>query len=435
MIPVLASHAQRLAKLTTFNHWVGTWAAAPQIPVKSYMPYNNEMTGRSVRQIVKVSVGGDIIRLRISNEYGQEPVEIRSVYISSAKDSFAINPKETEYLRFHNRQRVVIPAGSAVVSDAERFPLKPLQRLAVTINYKTAPKVPTVHMGSRTTTYILRGYSGPYTNFGRAFREDHWFNIAAIDVYNVQASAIAIIGNSITDGKNSTTNLQNRWPDVMSEELNRRGRPTGVLNLGIGGNKVVAEGGLGAPARDRFDRDILGQHGVDRVIVFEGINDLGTSRDARTTARLIIEQYREMIRKARMHHLKIYGATITPMKGAGYFTKDHEEGRRMVNEWIRTSKEFDGVIDFDELMRDPADHEAMRSEWQSDHLHPNAEGYQEMGKYAARFFMNEGSAGQVSSPTGSLSTSRPAPSSRRTVLLQHPSFRFAPSGRRRLPSE
>lgn len=393
----LTVSAQRLSlynNSTVYNHWVGTWAAAPQMPMRSFMPYNNEMTNRSVRQIVKVSVGGDIVRLKLSNEESTEPLVIKSVYIAVSTDSSDIEPASAEYLRFAGKRGVEIPPGKAVLSNAVRFSLKPLQRLAITINYKKAPKEPTVHQGSRTTTYITRGYTDPYADFKMAFRENHWFNIAAVEVYNVQASSIAIIGNSITDGKNSTDNAQNRWPDVMSEELNApkaplRGLNAGVLNLGIGGNCVVEQGSIGPLAKDRFDRDILMQQGVKSVIVFEGINDLGHSRDGKTTARLLIEQYREMIRKAHLHHLKIYGATITPMKGTGYYTAGHEEGRRIVNEWIRSSKEFDGVIDFDELMRDPADREAMRKEWQSDWLHPNAEGYKMMGRFAAEYMRNE----------------------------------------------
>lgn len=393
----LSASAQRLSLYNnpnTYNHWVGTWAAAPQIPMKIFMPYNNDMTWRSVRQVVKVSVGGDIVRLKISNEESKEPLVIKSIYIANSTDSSAIEPASAEYLRFRGKHGVEIQPGRAATSDAARFPLKALQRLAITINYKLAPKEPTVHQGSRTTTYITRGYTEPYSDFSTAFREDHWFNIAALDVYNVNASSVAIIGNSITDGKNSTTNAQNRWPDVMSEELNAPNAPLtrldiGVLNLGIGANCVVEPGGVGIAAKDRFDRDILQQYGVKSVIVFEGINDLGRSRDGKTTARLLIEQYREMIRKAHLRHLKIYGATITPMKGAGYFSADHEEGRKIVNEWIRTSKEFDGVIDFDELMRDPADREAMRKEWQSDWLHPNPEGYKIMGRFAAEFIRKE----------------------------------------------
>jgi lysophospholipase L1-like esterase len=395
LLGTLTASAQKHIRLSTIGithpAWVGTWAAAPQIPVHAYMPFNNCMTDRSVRQVVKVSIGGDIIRLQLSNEYSVEPVTIKSVYIATARDSSDIVPGTSRYLSFAGHRAVVIPAGKAIFSDAERFPLEALQRLAITINYVEAPKEPTVHMGSRTTSYILEGTSRPSTSFKRAFREEHWFNISAIDVFDAGAHSLAILGNSITDGKGSTDNHQNRWPDIMSDFLNGPSpisklttvsTQIGVLNLGIGNNRVLTVG-FGSPGKDRFNRDILEQRGVKDVIVFEGINDIGTSRDALTTARLLIEQYRIMISKAHAHHLHIYGATITPMKGCGYYTANHEAGRQMVNEWIRTSKEFDGVIDFDELMRNPEEKEAMRKEWQSDWLHPNPSGYKEMGRYAA----------------------------------------------------
>lgn len=390
-LAVPAQRLPRLGRATTYDNWTGTWAAAQQTPVRSYMPYNNEMTNRSVRQIIKVSAGGSIVRLHLSNELSRDTLRIRSVYIAHAKDSFAIDPKSAEYLRFSNRQRVTLPPGSAVVSDAERFDLRPNELLAVTINYSEAPKQPTVHMGSRTTSYILKGYSGPHTDFARSFRYEKWFNIAALDVYRTGGRSVAILGNSITDGKGSDTDRQNRWPDVMSGVLNspREHTDVGVLNLGIGNNRVLTTG-YGAPGKDRFDRDILGQSGVRYIIVFEGINDIGVSTDGRTTARQLIEQYKLMVAKAHARRLRIYGATITPMKGAGYFTPDHEAGREMVNEWIRTSGEFDGVIDFDRLMADPADRQALRPEWRlPDCLHPNALGYEQMGRYAAEFLLRE----------------------------------------------
>src|SRR5574344_367490 len=383
---ILALTVKAQQKKTVFNYWVGTWATAPQMPIKQFMPFNNEMTWRSVRQIIKVSAGGDIIRLKISNEESKEPLIINSIYLATATDSFTIIPINAMYLRFKGKHGIKIAPGKAITSDAVYFALQPLQKLAITINYKTAPKQPTVHQGSRTTSYVLKGYSDPYTNFSRAFREDHWFNIAALDVYNQHAEGIAILGNSITDGKNSTTNAQNRWPDIMSEELNKKSaKEYGIMNLGIGGNCVVGVGSIGPLGKDRFNRDILDQYGVKTIIIFEGINDIGHSHDATTIARQLIEKYKEMALKAKLQNKKIFIATITPMKGAGYFSAMHEEARRIVNEWIRTTKDIDGVIDFDELMRDPTDKERMKKQWQSDWLHPNTEGYREMGRFAAEF--------------------------------------------------
>ncbi len=376
-------------------HWVGTWACAPQTVDKSFMPYNNQMNNRSVRQVVKVSIGGNVIRLQLSNELSSEPVEITSVYIAKAGNGPEIYKTSAKYLQFGKKRQVVIPAGKAVFSDALKFNLQPLERVSITINYLKAPKEPTVHMGSRTTSYILRGVTNSYTDFTTAFKEDHWFNISAIDVLDATASSIAILGNSITDGKGSTTNAQDRWPDFLSAALNNgagfnlfKVGKTGILNLGIGNNRILSVG-LGAPGKERFDRDILAQRGLRAVIIFEAINDIGTSTNPDETARKLVEAYQVMIKKARQRGLKVYMGTITPFRGCrGYFTEEREKARKIVNSWIRTTHEIDGFIDFDALMRDPSAPEQLRREWQiGDWLHPNPVGYKQMGEYAARFLM------------------------------------------------
>ena len=380
--------------LSTYSfaqNWVGTWATAPQTVVRSFMPYNNCMTNRSVRQVVKVSIGGDVIRLKLSNIYSMQPVEIRSIYIAHAKDSFAIDAKTAQYFKFGNSYKTVIPAGKQIVSDALKFNLRNLERVAITINYTSAPEVPTVHMGSRTTSYIMKGVTNAHSNFAKAFRENHWYNISGIDVYTMSnnMSAIAIIGNSITDGKCSTDNAQNRWPDVMSEMLQLKHKITnqGVLNLGIGNNRVTVPGGFGALAKERFNRDILMQSGVKKVIIFEGINDIGAAKsgNSETVARLLIESIQGMVRKAKARKMKVYLGTITPFKGAGYYSHFHEAARLYVNDWIRSqAKNVDGILDFAKLLQDPNDDRRMKREYASnDWLHPNPAGYKAMGIYAA----------------------------------------------------
>ena len=380
--------------LSTYSfaqNWVGTWATAPQTVVRSFMPYNNCMTNRSVRQVVKVSIGGDVIRLKLSNIYSMQPVEIRSIYIAHAKDSFSIDAKSAQYFKFGNSYKTVIPAGKQIVSDALKFNLRNLERVAITINYTSAPEVPTVHMGSRTTSYIMKGVTNAHSNFEKAFRENHWYNISGIDVYTMSnnMSAIAIMGNSITDGKCSTDNAQNRWPDVMSEMLQLKHKITnqGVLNLGIGNNRVTVPGGFGALAKERFDRDILMQSGVKKVIIFEGINDIGAAKsgNSETVARLLIESIQGMVRKAKARKMKVYLGTITPFKGAGYYSHFHEAARLYVNDWIRSqAKNVDGILDFAKLLQDPNDDRRMKREYASnDWLHPNPAGYKAMGIYAA----------------------------------------------------
>ena len=382
-----------LSTYSLAQNWVGTWATAPQTVVKSFMPYNNCMTNRSVRQVVKVSIGGDVIRLKLSNIYSMQPVEIRSIYIAHAKDSFDIDAKTAQYFKFGNSYKTVIPAGKQIVSDALKFNLRNLERVAITINYTSAPEIPTVHMGSRTTSYIMKGVTNAHSNFEKAFRENHWYNISGIDVYTMSnnISAIAIIGNSITDGKCSTDNAQNRWPDVMSEMLQLKHKITnqGVLNLGIGNNRVTVPGGFGALAKERFDRDILMQSGVKKVVIFEGVNDIGAARSgsSETVARQIIESIQGMVKKAKARKMKVYLGTITPFKGAGYYTHFHEAARLYVNDWIRSqAKNVDGILDFAKLLQDPNDDRRMKREYASnDWLHPNPTGYKAMGIYAADF--------------------------------------------------
>lgn len=384
---VIAAGAQ-MERATTGDHWVSTWATAQQQPVKSFMPYNNNLSYRSVRQVVKVSIGGKLIRLELSNELSREPLTIRSVYIAHATDSFAIVPQTAKYLLFNGQTQVTIPAGKRIVSDALSFDLMPLEKVAITMNYGRAPAVPTVHMGSRTTSYILKGVSTARSNFAPSFRENHWFNIASIAVFDLTAKAIGIIGNSITDGKGTTDNANNRWTDVLAEQLQKRHGVTtrGILNLGIGNNRVTVAGGFGILAKQRFNRDILMQPGIETVVIFEGINDIGAASKGASerVAADLINAYDEMIAKAKARNLRIFLCTITPFKGAGYYSLFHEAARKTVNQWIRSQRErVNGILDFDELLRDPADPERLQKQWQSDWLHPNPEGYRAMGEYAA----------------------------------------------------
>lgn len=366
------------------NRWTGTWAAAPQLAAGKDMPAETDLSGMSLRQIVRVSVGGDVLRLQLSNEYSKTPVEIKSVYIADAEDSCVIDKSSAKYLTFGKKRNVTIAAGKAVMSDAVKFDLKPLQRLAITINYGSTPSEATSHLGSRTTSYIIKGVSKPGSNFSKGIKVDHWYNISAIDICGNENSAVAVLGNSITDGRGSTTNMQNRWTDIMATNLQAGGKNLAVLNLGIGGNCVL-NGGLGTPAMQRYDRDILAQRGVSAVVIFEGVNDLGSiNGNSEAMAAKLIEAYQQLAKKARERGYKVYGATITPFAGHSYFTFFREAARQAVNEWIRTSGTFDDVIDFDKLMRDPSEPSKLKADLQDDWLHPNAAGYKVMGEYAAK---------------------------------------------------
>ena len=371
--------------------WTGTWATAAEFTGPSDMP-KASLASTSLREIIQVSFGGEQLSLHLSNEFSKEPVEIKSIYIADAKDSCDIDAKTATYVRFNKQKSVVIPAGGTVASDIIRYKLKPLQRLSITINY--GPNVPqnaTSHRGSRTTSYLAQGEVKPTKPFKTFERFEHWYNITKLNVLGTSNKAVAVLGNSITDGRGSTTNHQNRWPDFMAKALsqNEGSSLKGVLNLGIGGNCVIA-GGLSEPALKRFDRDILGQQGVETLIIFQGTNDIGTSRNAEQTSRSLIEAYQTLIDKARNAGIKrVIGATITAFKGNGWYSPFHEAARQVVNEWIRTSGKFDAVIDFDLLTRDPNDREKLQQQYSEDWLHLNPAGYKAMGEEAARVVMGK----------------------------------------------
>ena len=361
--------------------WIGTWAAAAEFTGPGDMPASS-LSNRSLREVIHVSIGGSELRLKISNEFSKEPVDIRSMYIADAIEGWEIQTKTARYVTFNGKRNVTVEPGKALYSDVIKYSLKPLQRLTVTINYgETTPVNATSHRGSRTTSYIIPGVSKPKARFAEGEKVDHWYNIAALEVKGSDIPCVAVLGNSITDGRGSTTNRQNRWPDFMAEAL---GGTVGVLNLGIGGNSVV-QGGLSEPAVKRFNRDIMEQNGVNTLIIFQGVNDIGGSRHVEQTTHQLIAAYENFIKQARAKGMKVYLATITPFKGNGYFSYFHEAARQTVNEWIRQCKQVDGIIDFDELVRDPADPMKIKEIYSDDWLHLNPAGYEAMGKYAASF--------------------------------------------------
>jgi lysophospholipase L1-like esterase len=332
--------------------------------------------------IIHVSTGGNTLRLQLSNVFGSSDTDIRSVYVADAGEAQQIDVKSAKYLTFNGKKNVTLKKGESLYSDEFAYNLKPLQLLSITINYgDRTPENATSHRGSRTTSYIISGESKPKSYYDPQEKVDHWYNIAALEVKTTQkAPVVACLGNSITDGRGTTTNKQNRWTDFLAEGL---GGKVGVLNLGIGGNAVI-KGGLSEPALKRFDRDILGQQGVTSLIIFEGVNDIGGAKnDSEQRANDLIAAYREMMAKAHNKGIKVYLGTITPFKGNGYYTIFHEAARQYVNDWIRNCKECDGIIDFDALVRDPNDPAKLKAEFSDDWLHLNPKGYEAMGKLAA----------------------------------------------------
>lgn len=366
------------------NHWVGTWGTAPQLVESHNNPPSPGLGNNSLRQIVQVSIGGEKVRLKLTNEFSTGATEIKAVELALAKtagSSSEIDEGSTVSLSFDGKAGVTMPAKGKAISDPVNFKIGDRQNVAITIHYGSASSTSVSgHPGSRTTSYLKAGNT---TDFTGAVTTDHWYTIQTLEVEAPEeAGAVAILGNSITDGRGSTTNQQNRWADVLSCRLLTNGptKQVGVLNMGIGGNNVLS-GGLGPAAVNRYPRDLFGQEGVKWIILYEGVNDLGNSWNGVQTAKDIIDVFKQIIREAHQKGIYVFGATITPFKGNNYYSADHEKGRSTLNNWIRTTKMLDGVIDFDKAVRNPQDTIAMNKDFlfENDWLHLNAQGYETMG--------------------------------------------------------
>ncbi len=368
------------------TQWVGTWSTAPQLVEPGNMPPEPGLSNNTLRQVVRVSLGGDSLRVRFTNEFSTSLVTLLAAQIAVSRGGSAIDASTVKELKFNGHPEVTMNPGVAITSDPVSFALEPRMDIAITIFFgETSPDV-TGHPGSRTTSYLLAGNDTSVSDFSGSVPTDHWYMISGIDVKaSERAAAVAILGNSITDGRGSGTNKQNRWPDILSEHLlnNPRTQYVAVLNLGIGGNCVL-KNCLGPSAVDRFDRDILNQQGVRWVIIFEAINDIGQTQDsiaASQVAKDLMAAYERMIDLAHTKDIEVYGATILPFGKSFYYTGYRETARNTVNNWIRNSGRFDAVIDFDLVLRDPEDTLCLLPAVHSgDFLHPNEEGYKIMGE-------------------------------------------------------
>ena len=348
------------------------------------MPPPPGLTGSTLRQVLHVSVGGPTIRLSFSNAYGGAPLVITSAHIAPSHGGSAIDVAGDHKLTFGGTDSARIGPGATATSDPLDFDIAALSDLAVTIHIAAAPAEVTGHPGSRTTSYLQAGAWLTAAELPEAVTTDHWYVLAGLDVVTEGSGAAVItLGNSITDGRGSGTNRNNRWPDNLARRLQAdpRTRHVAVLNAGIGGNAVVT-GGLGPTALSRLDRDVLRPAGARWVILLEGINDIGNAREPGTAAGVaqrLIAAYREIIDRAHARGLRIYGATLPPFGGSQYDGEEREAARQTVNVWIRKSGAFDAVIDFEAVLRDPAQPTRLLPSVDSgDHLHPNEAGYRLM---------------------------------------------------------
>ena len=368
------------------GEWVGTWGTSEQLVEPRNLPPEPGLSNNTIRQVVCVSLGGDSLRVKFSNEFSSKPVEMKSVHIALSKDSSAIDPNTDLALSFNGKPETTIQPGTTVTSDPFHFSIKPRARVAITIYFgNTSPDV-TGHPGSRTTSYILSGNHVSAKDFPDAAKTDHWYIINSIDVVGPEsAAAVVVLGNSITDGRGSGTNKQDRWPDELAIRLlkNPGTKDVAVLNAGIGGNCVL-RGCLGPSALSRFNRDVLNQTKVKWLIILEGINDIGGSRGPERATKVadgLISAYKQMIDSAHAKGIKVYGATMTPFAGSFYDSPDHEKAWEKVNNWIRTSGSFDAVIDLDKAMEDPNNPMNMLPAADSgDHLHPSEKGHKMMAE-------------------------------------------------------
>ncbi|WP_277967837.1 SGNH/GDSL hydrolase family protein [Sphingomonas echinoides] len=374
------------------DRWVGSWATSQQIPEPRNALPEAALTDATLRQTVRLSLGGARVRILLSNAFGTEPLRIDSAHVARAAGGAAVTPGTDHALTFDGAPDVRIPAGASYWSDPVAIQVPALSSVTISLHLPAAPKGQTSHPGSRATSYLVPGNHVADPTLPGARAVEHWFQIAGVAVAapSPAARSIVTLGDSITDGHGATTDGNDRWPDLLANRLhaNRATATVGVLNHGIGGNRVLSDG-LGPNMLARFDRDVLAQPGVRYLIVLEGINDLGTlTREAPVSAAAhaalvarMIGAYRQVIARAHAAGIKVYGATILPDGGSGYYHPDaqNEADRAAVNAWIRAAGHFDAVIDFDALMRDPGAPTRLRKEYDSgDGLHPSPVGYRAM---------------------------------------------------------
>lgn len=365
------------------KHWVATWATAEQVVEPHNCPPAPGLENNSIRQIVQTSISGKEVRVKFSNEFSKGPVTINAAEIAraaTAGSSDIIAGTEVS-LTFNGKKSVTIQPGGLVTSDPVKFRMGDRENVAITMHLGQASSTSvTGHPGSRTDSYLIEGQGSDFSN---AVKTAHWYIINAIEIKaEKKARAVVVLGNSITDGRGSTTNEQNRWTDNLSRRLlaNKKTRRVAVLNMGLGGNCIL-NGGLGPTGKSRYPRDLFKQEGVKYIILFEGVNDLGGRGDAITKAKQIIDVYKQIIDEAHERDIKVFGAPVMQFKGNNYYSENHEAGRQQLNQWIRSSGYFDGVIDFDAAMGNPDDPAQLNPKYlfENDYLHPNAEGYVRMG--------------------------------------------------------
>lgn len=376
-------------------HWVGSWAAAQQVPEPANALQPQDLTDATLRQVVHLSLGGTRLRVRVSNAFSSTPLHLAAVHIGRAASpsSPAILPGTDRAATFGGATEVTVPAGAEYWSDPVTLTAPGLSDLAVSLYFDAAPQQQTGHPGSRQASWLAHGDHVSAPDLPGARIVEHWYALSGVDVpAEARGGTVVALGDSITDGYGAATNGNERWPDMLAARLQAlpESRGEGVLNLGIGGNHVLTDG-LGPSLVARFDRDVLTQSGVRSVILLEGVNDLGgLAREAPASAaahealvRQILLAYAQVVARGRAHGVRMIGGTVMPFTGSDYYHPDAitEADRQRVNAWIRTPGSFDAVIDFDKVMRDSARPERLLPAYDcGDHLHPSHAGYRAMAQ-------------------------------------------------------
>lgn len=378
----------------TANAWKAAWTASPHAIVTfGNRPPPASLANVTLRQRVHASVGGTQVRVRLSNEYGSEPLVIGTAAMTAGKS------KEIHPLTFGGEPSITIPAGAPALSDPVDIKVAADQELAISIYLPEKTDPNTLHFTGLATMEISQ--PGDFTLAAElpvADSNEMRYFVSGVNVLNPDAGVIVAFGDSITDGMGSKANTNQRWPDLLAQRLRARRdmakgkyREMAVANQGISGNQLLKTR-MGESALIRFDRDVLAVPGVTHVVVMLGINDIGTpgasfggrsleSEASGPKVTDLIAGYRQLIARAREHGLRIYGATLTPFEGTGggYYTPQKEKLRQAVNSWIRSSNAFDAVIDFDAAVRDPQKRGRLKEKYDSgDHLHPSSAGYMAM---------------------------------------------------------
>lgn len=370
--------------------WIASWGAAPAGVAPDQL---ENLDGQTMRLIVRTSVPGQEVRIKLSNEFGAEPLRIGAARVALRAGGAAFAPGSERVLTFEGEPAVTVPAGAAVYSDPVALEVKALAQLAVSLHFPAEVKASTVHRNAFQTSYLsFPGNFVGISNFPTARTITSWPFLTEVDVRPAAGRrTVVAFGDSITDGSATTVDANRRWPDLLAQRLHgpaaaKDGPRLGIVNRGIGGNRLLRDAAyapFGKAGLARFERDVLGTPGVSHVVVLIGINDLGhpghnAPASEAPTAQELIDGYRQLIARARAKGVKVIGATLTPFEGttfAGFYSAEKEELRQAVNGWIRSGGEFDGAIDFDQVLRDPARPARLLAAFDSgDHLHPNDAG-------------------------------------------------------------